>query len=245
MFLKTVTTNITNNIIQCEQQLDVRSSVKHNNYTFDDMINRCDNRNNVYYHNVMSQVISLIQVKKYMIIIMDDNILLLDYLNRLYSDKTSIYTIKTDYNMATMLKTVFQEINIKDELYFICIGSFDFATTILKLAHQMDDSLGQQGYFTHLHKYVFINIPFVPCSAEFLEHVGEIDNVLCVMANRNEDDYSIELYTAMYENSRGYWDIISNQYTQNFFNSDGLSKDLFPNSQFKLNNKHERMGTHV
>ena len=94
-----------------------------------------------------------------MIINMDDNILLLDDLKSLYSDKTSIYIIKNDYNVTTMLKAVFQEINIKDELYFICIGSFYFSTTILKLAHQMDDSLGRQGYFTHLHKYVFINIP--------------------------------------------------------------------------------------
>ena len=241
-----LSSNSSYNNLQCKLDQTLRSVFRNINDSISYGIRHCTNKDYVYHRKSIASVFSIMHINNPIVIVEDDKQALLDGIKSLYFETISVFTIENNDNMPNELSNLYKEINIYDELYFLCIGSEQFVTTMLNTVNQIDDDLGQQGYFIHLHKYVFINIPSMSCSTKLLRYINEIDNVLCASTKgKIEEDSSIQFYTAMYSESARYWDIVSNEYNRNDIKNTFLPATLFPNSQFKLNKKFVRMGTNI
>ena len=123
--------------------------------------------------------------------------------------KIQIYSVDSGDDQMQDTLNIFESVNMYSELRFFIIVSHETFANIMNAANNVDDYLGQQGYFTNLHKWIYLDRSHSPCSNDLLPYIRRVDNVVCVDTNYIPCEFklSINLYTAMYSgNELRYWD---------------------------------------
>ena len=166
--------------------------------------------------------------------------------SQFYEYVTELHTYSVARNtLSDTLRSIFAKENVNHEIYHLCIGSFTFLKGILNLVNNIDHILNQQGYVSHLHKWILIDQGPVACSNKLLFHIDKIDNVACIKTRNEflERDIETNVFTAMFGDNLRYWQHVQCLYP--FPKMTWSVEDIFPNTQFKLNNRHFKIGTNI
>ena len=159
-----------------------------------------------------------------------------------YVNKLHLYPSQlNEFNKPLIF--IFTKEHIKQEQTFFCIGSFVFINRILEIANEIDVALNQQGYFLHIHKWIIISKEKNSCSDKYLNQMDKLDNAICIDTKTNYMDpvECIPFQTAIY----GYWQTVNCPLLLDNTRTCCSLKDIFPNTEFKMNNRHLRIGTNV
>ena len=153
-----------------------------------------------------------------------------------------VYSVTGCTNCA--LRYIFTQENVYSEVHYLCIGSFTFLKSVLQLVNTIDYIFNQQAYFSHIHKWIMIDQEHVACSNKLLYYIDKIDNVACIKAqNEFLEHNAFQVYTAMFGITSRYW---QPAHCANVHHKTLCSKeDIFPNVQFKMNNRHVTIGTNI
>ena len=202
-------------------------------------------------NNLNEFIASLLSFKRVSVIYEQDTFIdTFDIQNR--EDDGSLPIVKTfsltlGKNYRQNILDIFEVVNVHAELKFLIVGSVKMFTHIMETAQHADKYLNQHGYFTKLHKWIFIDRSNNPCTSMLLMDIGQVDNVVCVQEDLSasaKPNSMIHLYTAMYGQTTRYWQEVyqSSHHKESIPFPDDR---MFPNVKFGLNNKRVVIGTQV
>ena len=197
--------------------------------------------------NLIAFIVSLLSVKSVIIIYEENNLLTLsnihDECNNIGSTKVQIFSVSQD-NIQTDIQYIFKYVNARVGLTFLLLGSVQMFAITMEIAQLSDYNLDQQGYFTTVHKWIYLDRSGHLCSTQLLANIKGIDNVLCVHEKVNvsvKNTSNMEIFTAMYGHSARYWQGVS-------FNDCGdvnisSANQMFPNTRLGFNKKQVLIGS--
>ena len=205
--------------------------------------------------NIISSLGTVMKSKNIIIIFEDSQDILINNIEARISLKFANahifrrYSIALNRDIETSFFTLFENVNSQRETIFITIGSQSFYMNLLISIHNADVFSNQQGYFIQLHKWILIELQMGSCSDALLKYVDKIAHIICIDGIHGNDTGVMQPFymkTAMYGQYIRYWDIIPCLLQQNSNSTSECSfRDIFPNTQFKLNNQHYLIGTEL
>ena len=146
-------------------------------------------------------------------------------------------------NMTVQVMEAFKTVaSSRTELYFIVFGESDLLVAILEQIKLQDVLNNQQGYFTFLHKWIFV----ISCQTELLDiekSLGDVNHVAilsCIDMNKVYIEV-LDIFSAMWTPNGRKFELIGQQYHGKPLFM--VYQSLFPNSNYHFNGRHLKVAT--
>ena len=133
--------------------------------------------------NLIAYILSLLSSKSVIIIYEENEFThLLDYHTKCYNSLIYIQAFfkHPGYDIKQEVWEIFRSVNAHTDLNFLIVGTNDLFISIMEIVQHTDKNLQQHGYFTNLHKWIFLDTSNNSCSNSLLTKIGPIANILCV-----------------------------------------------------------------
>ena len=148
-------------------------------------------------------------------------------------------------NITVQIMEVFKSIaSSRSELHFIVFGESDFLVALLQQIKLQDGLYNQQGYFTFLHKWIFV----ISCQTNLLDieeglgNINHITIVSCIDFNTPNLKF-MDIYSAMWTPVGRKLELIGQIQHGNITTT--VYKTLFPNVPYHFNGQHLTIATQL
>ena len=150
-----------------------------------------------------------------------------------------------EINITFQIMELFKSIATqRSELHSIVFGESDLLVAILEQIRLQDGLHNQQGYFTFLHKWIFV----ISCQINILnieEQLGKINHITivsCIDFNRPSLEF-MNIYSAMWTPMGRKLELIGQIQHGNIIRT--VYKTLFPNVPYHFNGQHLTIATQL